>query len=64
MSEIARARKKLLAIRRAEKRLQQRLETIDWEYDVLLPEVDKLNELAAQGQVPTYEVEAGDESQD
>lgn len=64
MSEIAKAKKKLLAIRRAERRLQHRLEDIDWEYDVLLPEVEKLNELASGGQVPTYELEDGDESQD
>lgn len=61
MSELARAKKKLLAVRRAEMRLRQRLEMIDWEMDVLSREVEQLNELAAQGQLPTFELEAGDE---
>lgn len=43
-------------------RLKQRLETIDWEEDVLLDELKKLEELAAKGQLPTFEIEAGDES--
>lgn len=42
----SRDEKKFLAIRRAEFRLQQRLEQIDWEEDVLLPE---LKELGAGG---------------
>jgi hypothetical protein len=38
-AEVLRNRKKLVAIRRAERRLQNRIQDIDWEYDVLLPEV-------------------------
>lgn len=38
----SRAVRKLKAIRRAEWGLQQRLQRIDWEEDVLLPEVQKL----------------------
>lgn len=60
MSELRKAKKKLLAIRRAERRLRNRLADIDWEEEHLLPEVEKLNELAAQGKIPTYEIEAGE----
>ncbi|HSE46280.1 MAG TPA: hypothetical protein VLA89_13210 [Gemmatimonadales bacterium] len=60
MSELARAKKKLLAVRRAEQRLRQRLETIDWELDELLPEVEKLNELAAKGKLPQFQLEPGE----
>ena len=52
MSELARAKKKLLTIRRAERRLRNRLADIDWEFDELLPEVEKLNELAAKNKLP------------
>ena len=61
-NELQRAKKKLLAVRRAERRLRHRLDDIDWEMDELLPEVEKLNELASQGQLPTFELESGDES--
>lgn len=44
--ELARAKKKYIAIKRAQRRLQTRLADIDWEYEVLLPEVAEL-ELAA-----------------
>lgn len=64
MSELARAKKKLLAVRRAEMRLRQRLEMIDWEIDVLTVEVEKLNELAAKGQLPTFELEKPGADQD
>jgi hypothetical protein len=40
--ELARAKKKFIAIKRAERRLKTRLEDIDWEFDVLLPEVEQL----------------------
>lgn len=64
MSELARAKKKLLTIRRAERRLMNRLADIDWEMDELLPEVEQLNELAAKGKLPTFELETGSEGQD
>jgi len=63
-NELRRAKKKLLAVRRAERRLMNRLNDIDWEEDYLAAEVEKLNELASKGQLPTFELEAGDESQD
>jgi hypothetical protein len=44
--ELARAKKKYIAFKRAERRLETRLADIDWEYDVLLPEIAQL-ELAA-----------------
>ena len=64
MSELQRATKKLLAIRRAQRRLQNRLDDIDWEIDELVPEVEQLKELASQGQLPTFELEKGDEGKD
>lgn len=42
LSRDSRQEQKLKAIRRAEWRLQQRLDTIDWEYDVLVPEIEAL----------------------
>jgi len=48
--ELARAKKKYIAIKRAERRLKTRLEDIDWEYDVLLPSLSKL-EIAASEQL-------------
>ena len=42
LSRDSRQEQKLKAIRRAEFRLRQRLEAIDWENDVLLPEVEAL----------------------
>ena len=55
---------KLKAIRRAQWRLKQRLETIDWELDVLLPEVEEHKASLGAGKERTYELEAGDEAQD
>lgn len=48
---------KWLAARRAQWRLRQRLETIDFEHDVLKKEVEELKELAAKGELPQIEVE-------
>ena len=56
MSELRKARKKLLAVRRAEQRLRQRLETIDWEEEHLLPELDSLEKSVAQGELPEFSV--------
>jgi hypothetical protein len=44
----------LKAVRRAEFALRQRLERIDWEEDVLLPEV---NEFKAKAQLPELPAE-------
>lgn len=42
LSRDSRTEKKLKALRRAEFRLKQRFEYIDWEEDVLYPEIDAL----------------------
>lgn len=60
-NELARAKKKLVAVRRAEYRLKQRLESIDWEFDVLLPEVEQLGIVAAeQLELPEFIIEDED----
>ena len=51
----SRNEKKLKAIRRAEFALKQRLERIDWEEEVLLPEI---NEFKAQARMPELPSEA------
>jgi hypothetical protein len=38
----AKQEKKLKAFRRAQFSLKQRLEKIDWEFDVLIPEIEQL----------------------
>ncbi len=47
--DATRAVRKITAVRRAEFRLSQRLDSIDWELDVLAPELEtaKLNGLNA-----------------
>lgn len=47
--ESKRATKKLVAALRAERRLESRLADIDWEFDVLLPEVEKLEKQLTKG---------------
>jgi len=42
LSRDSRQERKLKAIRRAQIRLKQRFELIDWEEDVLLPEIEAL----------------------
>jgi hypothetical protein len=57
-NELARAKKKFVAIKRAERRLQTTLENIDWEFDVLLPQVEALGLAAAeQLELPEFTVE-------
>jgi hypothetical protein len=56
--ELLRARRKLVALERAKFRLQQRLDAIDFELDVIQPEVKKLEEKAAKGQLPEFRAEA------
>ncbi len=57
-NELTRAKKKFIAVRRAEYRLKQRLEAIDWEFDVLLPEVEQLTIAAAETlELPEFIVE-------
>lgn len=59
----SRATKKLLAIERAKRRLQHRLDDIDWEEETLLPQVQELQALEAEGKKVDFEVEAADEGQ-
>jgi len=57
-NELARAKRKLLAIRRTERRLKHRLEDIDYEFDVLMPEVAALELTAAQQlELPEFTIE-------
>ena len=42
LSRDSRQERKLKALRRAQFRLQQALQRIDWDVDVLLPEIDAL----------------------
>lgn len=61
MSEFALeiAKRKFVALKRAEKRLEQRFETIDWEYDTLKPAVQELEAAATEGKLPTFELTDG-----
>ena len=55
--ELARAKKKYVAIKRAQRRLESRLSDIDWEYEVLLPEVAALEEAAANNlELPEFTI--------
>ncbi|GIV03994.1 MAG: hypothetical protein KatS3mg015_2824 [Fimbriimonadales bacterium] len=56
---LSREQKKLIAIRRAERRLLRRLEDIDWELDELLPEVRELAEREAAGEIVNVTLELG-----
>lgn len=53
------AKEKYRAIKRAEMRLRQRLDMIDWEYDVLRPAVKELDKAATEGKLPTFELTDG-----
>lgn len=52
--ELARAKRKTLAYERAKFRLQQRLDTIDWELDELQPKIKALEEAAANDELPEF----------
>lgn len=56
---LVRARKKYVALKRAERRLQNRLNDIDWEYDVLLPQVKELEKQITAGKIPVIELTDG-----
>lgn len=55
LSRDTRTEKKLKAVLRAKKRLEQRLEYIDWEEDELIPRV---NEFKAQARLPELPTES------
>jgi hypothetical protein len=52
LSRDTRNEKKLKAIRRAEFRLKQQLERIDWEEDHLLPEIEEFKSRAQLPELP------------
>jgi hypothetical protein len=54
--EIVRARRKLTTVRRAEFSLRQRLDKIDFELDILQPEIRALEDDAAKGRLPSFSV--------
>lgn len=56
--ELLRARRKLVALRRAEFSLQQRFDKIDWELDKLRGEISALESAAAKGELPEFAVGA------
>lgn len=58
---LSRAQKKFLAIKRAQRRLQHRLEDIDWELDELAPAVAEIKSLESTQKV---EIEVGHEAED
>lgn len=55
---LSRSQKKVAAIERARRRLQHRLEDIDWELDELQPKLRQIGELE---KTHTVELEAGPE---
>ena len=57
MDSLEKTKAKLLAIRRAQWRLKQRLETIDYEHDVLKDEVEQLKSAAIRGDIPQITLE-------
>lgn len=60
-NELLRARRKKVALERAKFRLRQRFEAIDFELDVLQPQLEALEESAAQGQLPVISILDEDE---
>lgn len=55
--EVMKARRKLLAIRRAQRRLENRLADLDWEFEVLKPELRAFEKrIVTLGELPKFEV--------
>ncbi len=52
----AKERKKLAIALRTERRLKNRLADIDWEYDVLLPELEKFDAAVTRGKLPQVKI--------
>ena len=50
------ARKQYIAVKRAERRLINRLNDIEWEYDVLKPELERVNEELTKGILPEFQL--------
>lgn len=64
--EVRRTRSKYLAIKRAERRLRNRLADIDWEFDTLKPGLIALEKrITVLGELPSFEfVEDDDDATD
>jgi hypothetical protein len=58
LDSLEKTKAKLLAIRRAQWRLKQRLETIDYEYDILKEEVQALEDGLSDGHIPQISLES------
>lgn len=58
LDSLEKTKAKLLAVRRAQWRLKQRLETIDFEHDVLKEEVEQLKAGAIKGELPQITLES------
>ena len=54
--EVTRTRQKLTAAYRAQFRLKQRFESIDFELDVIKPELKKLEQNLSQGILPEFTI--------
>lgn len=54
--EVMRTRQKLTAAYRAQLRLKQRFESIDYELDIIKPELKKLEENLSQGILPEFTI--------
>lgn len=52
------ARKKLTIIRRYQRRCQEALDRLDWEEQVLLPELEELERKAQAGMLPQFTIES------
>lgn len=57
---LSREQRKFVAIMRARRRLERRLEDIDWELDVLAPQVKEIGELQAKGKKVSVELSPGE----
>ncbi len=56
-NKLAIAKQKYIAIKRAERRLINRLNDIDWEHEVLKPGVEELEANATVGEIPQFIVD-------
>jgi hypothetical protein len=55
--QVKRARAKYLAVKRAERRLRNRLDDIDWEYDTLKPGLRALEQhITVVGELPEFTI--------
>lgn len=51
------AKRKLIAIARAEYALKGKLAQIDWEFEYLRPKLKELDKAAANGEIPEFTIE-------